>query len=96
MASRVPDPLESATAAIAAARRDLAEVARHRAAALDEQVDIAARLSRSKQLSAELSSVAADALRNQRERAEAVRAAVDERRDLLDRISTDLSELLGR
>lgn len=54
-----------------------------------------ATLSKSRQLSAELSSVADDALRNQREQADAMQAAVDERRDLLDRISTDLSDVLG-
>jgi hypothetical protein len=94
MASRIPDLLQSATAAVTAARHDLAEVERHRSAALDEQIDVAASLSRSKQLSAELSSVAGDALRHQRDKADALRAGIDERRDLLDRISADLKDLL--
>jgi hypothetical protein len=99
MARSVPDLLQSATAAITAARRELDEIERHRAAAIEEQSDAAASLSRSRQLSAELSSVAADALRYQRDQASAMRDAVNERRNVLDKVNADiasLAESLGR
>src|SRR3954463_16445259 len=95
MASRIPDVLASASAAITAERRDLAETERHRTAALGEQLEVATTLSRSRQLSAELNSVADDAVRNQHVQAGALQAAIDERRTVLDRITTDLTDLLG-
>lgn len=93
MAWNVTDLVQSAAAAISTARSELDEIERSRAAALDEQIAAAASLSRSRQLSAELSSVADDALRYQRAQASAMRDAVNERRGVLDKVNADLASL---
>ncbi len=50
-------------------------------------------LSRSRQLSSDQSAVAAEALAYQRERASAVRSAIDERRAVLDKVTADMAAL---
>lgn len=95
MPTSVPDALQSATAAIAAARRELGEIERHRNADLEAQIGTAETLARSKQLSADLTGVAAGALRYQRDQRSALTDAVDERRGVLDKITADLADLIS-
>lgn len=94
MADNVQDLLHSATAAVAAARRELAEVERHRLAGVESQIEMATSLSRSKQLSSEQSAMAGDALKYQRSLATTLRAAIDERGEVLDNVNDGIASLI--
>ena len=96
MADETKDLLRSVTAAVAAARHRLHEVESERTADLDEQLQLATSLSRSRQLSAELSDVAGEALRNQHSEASTVTAAISGRRAVLDQVTEDLEALVER